>query len=497
MNERVRSYLIETARQKEKFVYYSDVVRDCALDADITTEYGRNELSGILGEVSAFENSQNPSRPLLSSLVIYKDISKNDHGDGFYRIAEQLGKGSYKKLKDELFGFSEAEQCRKYWQNENNYAAYANVFVSLESDFPVFFTQEDLDFFKHWQHQPYDPINEEHVLAKNTLMDTVWEKSIYLGREVVKRVEGFQLDGKKVWHQRGWRENEIGENTQASIFKHYTWVKIFRNTDLGKDIFFTFGVDASPVTEAFVYKIDCQATRDSTLTPSQIELCKSLIPASAKWNEIAFEDLLFENWGSLISICVEFTNTHLAQYDAIVKAVWGEPIPPGLFKNQLIKRDKPKDGFMSHPESEKTFEGVDVDFEGKAKDYKELGDAGEALVKQHEIEFLKSKNLHEKAALVHIVQDGKGYDVSSFDEKGDERFIEVKTTTGNEYSPFYLSENELAFMRQHQGQYSIYRVFKYDAENNFGEYFELKENVENQLLLKPTMFQVLLKRNEI
>ena len=35
--------------------------------------------------------------------------------------------------------------------------------------------------------------------------------------------------------------------------------------------------------------------------------------------------------------------------------------------------------------------------------------------------------------------------------------IEVKTTTGNEYSPFFLSENEIDFMRLNENRYCIYR----------------------------------------
>ncbi|WP_347065402.1 DUF3883 domain-containing protein [Flavobacterium sp. WV_118_3] len=360
-----------------------------------------------------------------------------------------------------------------------------------------FFTQEELDFFKIWQLESYDPKNKKHVEAKNYLMNTVWEKSIYLGKEIVKRLEGFNVEGKKIWHQRGWKENNKGDNVQAAIFKPYTWVKIFKNTDKGKDIFFTFGIDAHPSVKAFVYKIDCQDKRDSKLNNSQIELCKSLIPKTGKWNEIIFEDLLTNNWEYLINICVKFINAHVEHYDAIINSVWGEPIPPALFKNQLVKKDRPTNGFESIPENKKEFEGVDIDFQSKAKTQKDLGDAGEALVKQREIDFLNEKGLHDKASLVDIVKDGKGYDVFSFDENGVEKFIEVKTTTGNEYSPFYLSDNEFDFMRLHPNQYSIYRIYNYDAENNFGEFFELNKNVENQLLMKPIQYQVLIKKTNI
>ncbi|KAF0200260.1 MAG: hypothetical protein FD170_3615 [Bacteroidetes bacterium] len=498
MNSKVRQYLIEAARKKDKFVYYSDVVKDCGLEIDTNTEFGRRQLSEVLGQVSEFENNQLPSRPLLSSLAIYKDKNKNDHGDGFYRIAEQLGKGNFKKLKDDLFAFSEAEECRIFWQQTDNYQKFASISNGTETkDLIDFFNQDELDFFKKWQYKVYNPNDDEHKNAKNYLMATVWEKTIHLGREIVKRLQGFELDGKKYWSQRGWAENAEGANIQAAIVKPYTWVKVFRNTDRGKDIFFTFGIDAYPEAEAFIYKIDCQDKRDSKLSQTQIELCKTLVPASARWNEISFEDLVIENWDSLIETCVRFVQEHIERYDAIVEAVWGAAISPSLFKNKLIKKDKPKDSYESIPDTKRDFKGVDVDFQAIAKVQKDLGDKGETLVKQREIDFLKEKKLHDKAALVDIVQDGKGFDVYSFDESGNEKFIEVKTTTGNEYSPFYLSENEFHFMRLKKNQYSIYRVYNFDEENNFAMFFELSGDIEKQLIMEPSQYKVLIKNEEL
>jgi len=493
MNERVRTYLIEAARQKDKFVFYSDVVKDCALNIDLSTEYGQHQLSVTLGEVSEFENKY--QRPLVSSLAIYKDASKNDHGDGFYKLAEKLGKGKFKNLREELYAFSEAKNSRIYWQDETHYSEFFQLNTNATQKAEIeFFNKEEIDFFKQWQLKVYNPGDEEHLKAKDYLMQTVWEKSIYLGKQIIKRLEDFQLDGKKYWSQRGWKADGDGTNIQAAIFKPYTWIKIFRNTDKGKDIFFTFGIDAHPNVEAFTYKIDCQNKRDSKLSQSQIDLCKSLIPVAARWNEIAFEDLIEDNWNSLIDICVSFIKTYINHYDAIIDAVWGEPIPPALFKNQLIKKEKPKDGFEKIPETKKDFKGVDIDFQAKSKEQKDLGDAGEELVKLRETEFLKQKKLFDKVPLVQIMPDGKGYDVFSFDENGNEKYIEVKTTTGNEYAPFFLSENEVDFMRLNSNQYSIYRVYYYDEENNFAEFFELTGDIESQLLMKPTQYKVLIKK---
>lgn len=501
MNSTVRSYLIEIARIPDKFVSYSDVVSTCDLRFDLATEYGRHQLSITLGEVSSYEFEHN--RPLLSSLVIYSDATKNDHGDGFYKLAETLGIGEYKKLKINLYAFEEAARCRLFWQNEHNYQQY---FLSNDvpkftsdnhSDKETFFTIEELDFFKEWQYKPYDPNNEGHKEAKNKLVNTVWEKSVYLGRRIISQLPGFSLDGRKYWSQRGWKEVD-GEKVQASIFKPYTWVKISRNSDKGRDIYFTFGVEAQKETEAFVYKIDCRNTRDSNLNAEQLELCKSLIAAtpSAGWNEIAFDDLVTMNWESLTAVCLQFIQQHLVRYDKIIEAVWGSPIVPMDFKNMLIRKNKPQSSHKEFPTSERSFVGVDIDFGAKAKEQKDLGNTGEVLVKQYEINKLINSNRKEDAAKVDFAKDGEGYDVLSFDEEGNLKYIEVKTTTGNQFAPFYLSENESEFMKKHVGSYCIYRIYNYDRKNNFGEFFEIRDNVESQLLLKPTNYMVVIKSEE-
>lgn len=492
MNYRVREYLIETARANNKFVFYSDVVKDCNLDFDLNNEYGQHQLSITLGEVSEFENLH--KRPLVSAMVIYKDEKKNDHGDGFYKLAQSLGKGKIKQLREDLYAFKEANTSRTFWQNEENYNQFFKLEITPNSAKEAeFFTLEEIEFFKKWQYKSYDPEQSEHVNAKNKLMNTVWNKSIYLGNEVIKRLEGFQSDGKRYWSQRGWAEQE-GINVQAAIFKPYTWIKIYRNTDKGKDVFFTFGIDVHPDTNGFVYKIDCQRTRDSKLDSKQIQLVDEIIPQSAKWNTIPFDLLIAGNWRSLINLCVEFIRENLERYDAIVDALWGGDIPAQLFKNTLICREKPKDGNLDLPQKQKAFKGVEIDFIQRAKDQKDLGDAGEGLVKRYEIAELNLKGRTDLAALVEIVKDGAGYDVFSFDEYGNEKYIEVKTTTGNEYAPFYISDNEVEFLKFRKDQYHIYRIYKYDIESNFGEFYKISGDIESQLLFKPISYQVFLKK---
>jgi len=122
MNQRVRKYLIRAAREEGKFVYYSELVTACGLNINLKTPHGQKKLNAVLDEVSGFENSA--GRPLLSAMAIYKDRRRNDHGNGFYYNAEKLGKGNARKLKKELYGFIEAENCRVFWRDEENFKKF-------------------------------------------------------------------------------------------------------------------------------------------------------------------------------------------------------------------------------------------------------------------------------------------------------------------------------------------------------------------------------------
>lgn len=94
-----------------------------------------------------------------------------------------------------------------------------------------------------------------------------------------------------------------------------------------------------------------------------------------------------------------------------------------------------------------------------------LGRAGELLVLE-----LESRRLHAagKKALSDRVEhvaatrgDGLGYDVLSFEETGKERLIEVKTTAFGQFTPFYVSRNELSRSESDAEQFHLYRLFDF------------------------------------
>ncbi|RYE37480.1 MAG: DUF3883 domain-containing protein, partial [Hyphomicrobiales bacterium] len=82
--------------------------------------------------------------------------------------------------------------------------------------------------------------------------------------------------------------------------------------------------------------------------------------------------------------------------------------------------------------------------------------------------------------------DGLGYDVLSFAADGEERFIEVKTTSFGKRTPFFLSSNEVEFARASADRFSLYRVFDFRAEPHL---FELPGRIESHCLLDPHTFR--------
>lgn len=96
------------------------------------------------------------------------------------------------------------------------------------------------------------------------------------------------------------------------------------------------------------------------------------------------------------------------------------------------------------------------------KKRKMTGLKGEEIAVVIEQEFFESigrKDLAEKVRHISAEDgDGLGYDVLSFFENGKEKYIEVKSTTASLGSSFYLSRNELRFLKEHNEDAYIYRI---------------------------------------
>ena len=119
-----------------------------------------------------------------------------------------------------------------------------------------------------------------------------------------------------------------------------------------------------------------------------------------------------------------------------------------------------------------------------------LGQAGELFALDFErwrLAQLGAGQLAEQVRHVSVEEgDGFGYDIRSFESDGRERFIEVKTTSFGERTPFFVSANEAGFARARRDQFRLYRLFEFRASPRL---FELSGPIEQHCRLDPTTFR--------
>jgi Domain of unknown function (DUF3883) len=113
------------------------------------------------------------------------------------------------------------------------------------------------------------------------------------------------------------------------------------------------------------------------------------------------------------------------------------------------------------------FRPVKVNYLEKEQRNRVLGAEGEQFVIEYEKWRLaragKAKLADEIRWVSKDVGDGTGYDILSKNEDGSNRFIEVKTTKLSKETPIYLTSTEIAFARQHEAHFYLYRAFNFDS----------------------------------
>ncbi len=131
------------------------------------------------------------------------------------------------------------------------------------------------------------------------------------------------------------------------------------------------------------------------------------------------------------------------------------------------------------------FNPVERDFRNR-----KLGRDGEELVLEFERARLQQLDRSDLARKIRWVSeedgDGAGFDILSFDERGKERFLEVKTTVGPEVTPFYITRNELSLSSERPDAFRLCRVFEFSMHPRM---FELAPPLENFVHLSPLSYE--------
>ena len=81
--------------------------------------------------------------------------------------------------------------------------------------------------------------------------------------------------------------------------------------------------------------------------------------------------------------------------------------------------------------------------------------------------------------------DGLGYDIISFDENGEELYLEVKTTNADRTTPFFISQNELDVSARLGLRYRLFRVFDFASA---AKAFVISGPLGNKLALKAQVY---------
>lgn len=132
---------------------------------------------------------------------------------------------------------------------------------------------------------------------------------------------------------------------------------------------------------------------------------------------------------------------------------------------------------------------IRLDYLDREARNRSLGLAGEkfALAYEHaRLYAVGQKRLADR--IEHVSQskgDGLGYDISSFEESGEPRFIEVKTTAFVKETPFYISKGEVDFSKERGDQFHLYRLFAFRQDPKL---FDLRGPVASNCFLDPISF---------
>lgn len=130
-----------------------------------------------------------------------------------------------------------------------------------------------------------------------------------------------------------------------------------------------------------------------------------------------------------------------------------------------------------------------VDYLAIEANNRSLGAAGEEFVLRFEIARLVRAGHDRLAGKVERVSetrgDGLGYDVLSFETSGQERLIEVKTTSYGASTPFFVTRTELDVSRDASEQFRLYRAFNFRRQPRL---FCKAGAIERSFSLEPSQF---------
>lgn len=132
-----------------------------------------------------------------------------------------------------------------------------------------------------------------------------------------------------------------------------------------------------------------------------------------------------------------------------------------------------------------------TNYDQKNKRQATIGRAGEFIVLEEEKQ--KLERLGIKKEVEHVARttnDTAGYDIKSYDENGNEMYIEVKTTKENENQPFFVTKKEVQFSRDNKDNYYLYRLYNLKPKEKKAECYRTQGDITKIFDLEPEIYKV-------
>lgn len=131
-----------------------------------------------------------------------------------------------------------------------------------------------------------------------------------------------------------------------------------------------------------------------------------------------------------------------------------------------------------------------IDYLEREARNRHLGNEGERFAIEFESARLRNLGRADLARRIEHVSstrgDGDGFDILSYEQNGEERYIEVKTTKYGAFTPFFVTSNELHVSNVASDRYHLYRLYEFGARPRL---YQLQGSLREHCGLTPTVFR--------
>lgn len=177
-----------------------------------------------------------------------------------------------------------------------------------------------------------------------------------------------------------------------------------------------------------------------------------------------------------------------------VEFIHRDIVVPDNREYSYVEQEPPKSAPIA-PRQRKERYGQKVDYQRAQRNKTAIGRAGEKAVLAYEKKRLIDLGRPDLATRVEWTSetqgDGLGYDIHSFDIVNgviQDRYLEVKTTTGAISKPFEVSKNEVEFSEEHPKEFILFRIFNFSVSENTIHFYKVSGSISKQFQLSATNY---------